>query len=65
VHAPNEEKSDDSKDSFHFELEQVFDHFPKYHMKIRRLMQKWGENISNRQLRMGVYIRTVMTMVTE
>jgi len=27
VHAPNEEKSDESKDSFY---EQVFDHFPKY-----------------------------------
>jgi len=24
VHAPSEEKSDDSKDSFYFELEQVF-----------------------------------------
>ena len=34
VHAPSEEKSDDSKDSFYEELEQVFDHFPKYHMKI-------------------------------
>jgi hypothetical protein len=29
VHAPSEEKSDDSKDSFHEELEQLFDHFPK------------------------------------
>jgi hypothetical protein len=29
VHAPSEEKSDESK-----ELEQVYDHFPKYHMKI-------------------------------
>jgi len=27
-------KSDDSKDSFYEELEQVFDHFPTYHMKI-------------------------------
>jgi endonuclease/exonuclease/phosphatase family metal-dependent hydrolase len=27
-------KNDDSKDSFYEELEQVFDHFPKYHMKI-------------------------------
>ena len=27
VHAPSEEKSDDSKDSFYEELEQVFDHF--------------------------------------
>ena len=34
VHALNEEKSDESKDSFYVELEQVFDHFPEYHMKI-------------------------------
>jgi len=34
VQAPSEEKSDKSKDSFYEELEQVFDHFPKYHMKI-------------------------------
>jgi hypothetical protein len=34
VHAPSEEKSDKSKDSFYAELEQVFDHLPKYHMKI-------------------------------
>ena len=34
VHAPSEEKSDDSKDSFYEELERVFDQFTKYHMKI-------------------------------
>ena len=34
MHAPSEEKSDNSKDSFCEELEQVFDHFPKYNMKI-------------------------------
>ena len=34
VHAPSEEKSDNSKDSFYEELEQVFYHFSKYHMKI-------------------------------
>ena len=34
VHAPREEKSDGAKDSFYEELEQVFDHFPTYHMKI-------------------------------
>ena len=28
VHATSEEKSDDSRDSFYEELEQVFDHFP-------------------------------------
>jgi len=34
VHAPSEEKSDDSKDSFYEELEQFFFQFSKYHMKI-------------------------------
>ena len=34
VHAPSQEKSDDSNDSLCEELEQVFDHFPKYHTKI-------------------------------
>ena len=34
VHAPSEEKSDDVKVSFYEELDQVFDHFPKYHMKM-------------------------------
>ena len=34
VHAPSEKKNNDSKDSFYEELEQAFDHFPKYHTKI-------------------------------
>ena len=34
MHASSEKKSDNSKDSFEKELEQVFNHFPKYHMKI-------------------------------
>jgi len=34
VHAPSEEKSDEAKDSFYEELEQVFYNFPKHHMKI-------------------------------
>jgi len=34
VHAPTQEKSDDSKDSFYEELEQVFQHLSKYHIKI-------------------------------
>ena len=34
VHAKSEEKSDESKDSFYEELEQVFYNFPKYHIKI-------------------------------
>jgi len=34
VHAPSGKESDNSKDSFHEELQQVFNHFAKYHMKI-------------------------------
>ena len=34
VRAPRKEKSDHSKESFYEELEQVFNHFPKYHTKI-------------------------------
>jgi len=34
VHARSEKKSDDSKDSFYEELEQVFDNFPKCQMKV-------------------------------
>jgi exonuclease III len=34
MYAPSEDKSDDSKDSFYEEFGQVYDHFPKYHMKI-------------------------------
>ena len=34
VHAPSKEKSEELKDNFYEELEQVFFHFPKYHMKI-------------------------------
>ena len=34
VHAPRDKQSDESKDSFYEELEQVFNHFPKYHVKM-------------------------------
>jgi hypothetical protein len=34
VHAPTEEKDDNIKDNFYEELEQVFDQFPRYHVKI-------------------------------
>jgi hypothetical protein len=47
MHESTEEKSDDSKDSFYGELEQVFEHFPMYHMKtvrtVRRLYCKTGK----------------------
>jgi hypothetical protein len=34
VHASTEDKDDDIKGSYYEELEQVFDQFPGYHMKI-------------------------------
>jgi hypothetical protein len=34
VHAPNKDKNDHIKDSSYEELEQVFDQFPRNHMKI-------------------------------
>jgi hypothetical protein len=34
VHAPTEDKIDDIKDRFYEELEQAFEKFPRYHMKI-------------------------------
>jgi hypothetical protein len=34
VHAPNEDKDDDIKDSFDEELEQIFNQFPRYHIKM-------------------------------
>jgi hypothetical protein len=34
VHAPTEDEVGDMKDSFYQELEQVFDQFPRYYMKI-------------------------------
>jgi hypothetical protein len=45
AHAPTEVKDDVIKHSFYEELEQLFDHFPRYHMKIftRRLQCKGRE----------------------
>jgi hypothetical protein len=48
MHVPSKDKSNDSKDRFYEELEQVFDHFPECHMKILLgdLNAKvWRENI--------------------
>ena len=65
VHAPSEDKSDDSKGSFYEELEQGFDHFPRYRMKtlLGDFNAKMGrENIFKPTIRMRVYIRIVMIM---
>ena len=34
MHVTSEERRNDSKDRFYEKLEQVFDNFPRYHMKI-------------------------------
>ena len=55
AHAPSEERSYNSKYSFYEELEQVFDHFPKFCLKIplEDYIKNWGERIfSNQQLGM-------------
>ena len=61
LHAPSEEKIDESKEK----LEQDFYHLPKYQKKILLgdFNAKVGkENISNRQLGMRVYISIAMIM---
>jgi hypothetical protein len=47
VHAPIQNK-DDINDSFHKELEQVFDQFPRYHMKI--LLGDFNPNIGREDI---------------
>jgi hypothetical protein len=63
VHALTEDKIDDMKDSFNYELECVFDTFHKYHKKILLcdLSDKVGrKTFSNQQLGMRVHIKLVM-----
>jgi hypothetical protein len=56
VHAPTEDKTDDTRNSFFEELEHVFDQFPKYYMKTL---------IGDQQLGMRVYLKLVMIMMLE
>jgi len=53
VHASSEEKSDEAKDSFYEELEQVFDHFPKYQMKM--LLGEFNAKVG----RQNIFKRTI------
>jgi len=65
VHAIREEKSYESKDSFYEELEQVFHHIPRYHMKmlLGDCNAKVGREIfSSQQMDRRVSIRIVMIM---
>jgi exonuclease III len=48
VHAPTEDKIDDIKDRFYEEIEQVFDKFPRYHMKI--LLGDFNANVDSEDI---------------
>jgi hypothetical protein len=48
VHAPSEEKSDELKDRFYEELEQVFYRFPKHQMKI--LIGEFNEKLGRENI---------------
>ena len=68
AHTPSQEKSDESKDSFYEELEQVFDHFPTYHRKIilGDFNAKVGrENIYKPTIGSRAYLRIAMIMGLE
>jgi hypothetical protein len=58
VHAPTEEKSDDSKESFYEELEQVFNHLPKHHMNI--LLGDFHERLGREDINNKTYINLYM-----
>jgi hypothetical protein len=65
---PKEDKMDYVKDRFYEELEQVFDKFPKYPMKILigDFCAKVGrEDILNQQLGIRVCTKLVMIMELE
>jgi hypothetical protein len=65
---PTEDKIDDIKDSFYEELEQVFDKFPKYYIKILLgdCNAKVGrKTFSSLLLGMRVYMKLVMIMKSE
>jgi hypothetical protein len=48
VHAATENKDDVIKDSFYEEVEEVFDQFPRYHMKI--LMGAFNTKVGRRDI---------------
>jgi hypothetical protein len=62
VHAPIEEKIDDIKDRFYEELQQVFDKFPNYHMKISLGKFRLRKTFPNKQFEIRVCTKLVKIM---
>jgi hypothetical protein len=68
LHAPTEDKDNVIKDSFYEELEQVFDQFPRYYMKILLgdFNAKVGqEDIFKPIIGMRVYMKSIMMTGSE
>jgi hypothetical protein len=53
-HTPTRDKSDDVKDSFYYELERVFDKFPKYNIKI--LLRDFNTKVGRKDIYIYIYI---------
>jgi hypothetical protein len=62
VHALTKDKSDDVKDRFYEELEQVFNKYPKYDMTI---LLDFNPEVGREELGMGVCTKLVMIMELE
>jgi hypothetical protein len=58
VHAPREEKSDDSKDRFYVVSEQVFFYFPKYNMKI--LLGDFNEKVERERIFKSTIVNEIL-----
>jgi PhoPQ-activated pathogenicity-related protein len=67
VHAPTRDKIDEMIHSFYEGLENIFDKFPKCHMKmlLGNFNSKVGKIFLNRQLEINVYMKSVMIMELE
>jgi hypothetical protein len=68
VYPPSEDKSGDTKDSFHRELDAVFSQFLKHHMKI--LLGYFNAEVGkriflNQESEMRVYMKLIMIMGLE
>jgi hypothetical protein len=66
VHAPCEDTSDDIKDSFYEEIVRVFDHFPRYDMKI--LLGDFNAKVGREDIlkpTIGIGVHTKLVIILE
>jgi len=65
MHAPTEDKSYDTKDRFHVEIDHIFNQLLKYHMRI--VSGDFDAKLRNKDtfkptIRMRIYMKLVMKM---